>query len=55
MKEKDTKVFAFRGPEDLFNKVQQKIDKENVKAKDRKDRTNLSRKIKELLYEYISK
>lgn len=56
MKEKEKlKTYSFKVAEDLMNKVRNKIDRENLKIKDRQDRTNLSRKMNELLYDYISR
>lgn len=49
------KTYSFRASTDLIQRVQNKIDKENLKAKDRESRTNLSRKLKELLYDYVSR
>lgn len=47
------KTYSFKAPESLIANVQKKIDKENLKVKDRQDRTNLSRKMTELLTNYI--
>lgn len=51
----EIKVFSFRAQNKLIDAVCEKIDKENRKKKNRKDKTNMSRKINELLYDYISR
>lgn len=53
--EKKMKQFSFKAKEDLIEEVKDRIDKENKKIKDWDKRKNLSRKINELLYDYISR
>lgn len=48
------KQYSFKAEESLIEKVWTKIDKENNKLK-WDNRTNLSQKINELLYDYISR
>jgi hypothetical protein len=56
MEKKETKkTYSFKVSESLLTKVQKKIDQENLKVKDRQERTNMSRKMTELLYDYISR
>ena len=50
-----TVTYGFRIPEKLMEAVRKKIDKDNSKAKGLKDRTNLSRKMTQLLNDYVSK
>jgi hypothetical protein len=53
--EKDKKAsYAFRIDPSLMLSVKRKIDKENLKAKTPKERTNLSRKMVDLLTEYVN-
>lgn len=56
MKGKEKKIICnFKAPESLLKEVQNKIDKENAKAKDRSQRTSMSGKMRDLLYEYVSR
>lgn len=48
------KPYSFRISDELMLQVRKKIDEENLKIKDMQDRTNLSRKMKELLLNYVN-
>jgi hypothetical protein len=55
MEQKKQHQYSFKAPEELIEQVCTIIDNENRKIKNRKARKTLSSKIKDLLYDYISR